>query len=461
MKRKNLINHMFLINSIMLFLSFCMIYISLNYVAKNYVHDMTKNAMKSNFTILDSINAHKNIPDNPTKNQDSVFVWAYYTIYDDKQEIKYANEPQKKESLQILDYLKQHHLKPNRRKGLFIPIKKKTYYVMRKDYDGVFEDGLVTKTGTKQDRTYHVINFADITYTQNLINQINFYLIVSLVLMFIIMLFIMGKTFLGIRESIQSVQTFISNLWRDQKPTNTTDKHIVFSDFDPLLKESQEMTKRIRQAEASQLTFFQNASHELRTPLMSIQGYTEGMKEGIIQEELAYTIILQESQKMKQLVDDIMLLSRLDGSSHPKKEKILMDNLVSNYVSYFKPIAHQKGLELTYNHTNQVFAIGGNEELLQKAITNIVSNALRYAKRNINITLKANQVIIENDGPAISSKDLPHIFERFYKGKEGQTGIGLAMVKEIMHQHKGDILVNSQANKTQFILVFDCHTFAT
>lgn len=332
---------------------------------------------------------------------------------------------------------------------------------MGKDYDGVFEDGLVTKTGTKQDRTYHVINFADITYTQNLINQINFYLIVSLVLMFIIMLFIMGKTFLGIRESIQSVQTYISNLWRDQKPTNTTDKHIVFSDFDPLLKESQEMTKRIRQAEASQLTFFQNASHELRTPLMSIQGYTEGMKEGIIQEELAYTIILQESQKMKQLVDDIMLLSRLDGSSHPKKEKILMDNLVSNCVSYFKPIAHQKGLELTYSHTNQAFAIEGNEELLQKAITNIVSNALRYAKSNINITLKANQVIIENDGPAISSKDLPHIFERFYKGKEGQTGIGLAMVKEIMNQHKGDILVNSQANKTQFILVFDCHTFAT
>ncbi|WP_205029787.1 sensor histidine kinase [Streptococcus porcinus] len=460
MKQKSLINHMFIINSVMLFLGFCMIYMSLNYVAKDYVHSMTRNTMKSNFTILDSINAHKPIPDNLSKDQDSVFIWAYYAIYDDNNHLKYANETKKKESLQIFRYMNQHHIISNRQRGVFIPIKKKTYYVMADVYQGVFEDGLISKTGTKQDRTYRVINFTDITYTQNLINQINYYLILSLSLLFLIMLFIMGKTFFGIKESIQSVQTYISNLWRDKETIDGKDKHIVFSDFDPLLKESQEMTKRIRQAEASQLTFFQNVSHELRTPLMSIQGYTEGVKEGIIQESLAYDIILNESQKMKQLVDDIMLLSRIDGNANIQKETIILEDILTNCVAYFKPIAHQKGIELTY-HINQHCAIEGSEELIQKAITNIVSNALRYAKTSICITLQTNRITIENDGPAIASQDLPHIFERFYKGDKGQTGIGLAMVKEIMNQHQGEVLVISKENNTQFILNFDYHTFAT
>ncbi|MCC9932942.1 sensor histidine kinase, partial [Streptococcus agalactiae] len=137
---------------------------------------------------------------------------------------------------------------------------------------------------------------------------------VILVLTYIPMLFIMRKTFTGIRESIQSVQTYISSLWKNQGNHQSSQKEIVFSDFDPLLLESQEMANRIYQAEESQRNFFQNASHELRTPLMSIQGYTEGVQEGIIDAELAHSVILQESKKMKQLVDDIILLSKLDSN---------------------------------------------------------------------------------------------------------------------------------------------------
>ncbi|MCC9940183.1 sensor histidine kinase, partial [Streptococcus agalactiae] len=258
---------------------------------------------------------NKKIPDENMVNQDSIFVWSYYAIFDQHYRMKYGTDNHKKESHDIIRYLTQKRLWQisKEKDGMFVTIKKKTYYVMTKDYSGILVDGSIKKVPKAQSQLFHVINFSDITYTQHLITKINHFLIVILVLTYIPMLFIMRKTFTGIRESIQSVQTYISSLWKNQGNHQSSQKEIVFSDFDPLLLESQEMANRIYQAEESQRNFFQNASHELRTPLMSIQGYTEGVQEGIIDAELAHSVILQESKKMKQLVDDIILLSKLDS----------------------------------------------------------------------------------------------------------------------------------------------------
>lgn len=255
--------------------------------------------MQANFTILDSIYNNKKIPDENMVNQDSIFVWSYYAIFDQHYRMKYGTDNHKKESHDIIRYLTQKRLWQisKEKDGMFVTIKKKTYYVMTKDYSGILVDGSIKKVPKAQSQLFHVINFSDITYTQHLITKINHFLIVILVLTYIPMLFIMRKTFTGIRESIQSVQTYISSLWKNQGNHQSSQKEIVFSDFDPLLLESQEMANRIYQAEESQRNFFQNASHELRTPLMSIQGYTEGVQEGIIDAELAHSVILQESKK--------------------------------------------------------------------------------------------------------------------------------------------------------------------
>lgn len=272
MKKKSLISNLILINSITLFLGFYLIYFSVNYVIKDYVHQMTRNSMQANFTILDSIYNNKKIPDENMVNQDSIFVWSYYAIFDQHYRMKYGTDNHKKESHDIIRYLTQKRLWQisKEKDGMFITIKKKTYYVMTKDYSGILVDGSIKKAPKAQSQLFHVINFSDITYTQHLITKINHFLIVILVLTYIPMLFIMRKTFTGIRESIQSVQTYISSLWKNQGNHQSSQKEIVFSDFDPLLLESQEMANRIYQAEESQRNFFQNASHELRTPLMSI-----------------------------------------------------------------------------------------------------------------------------------------------------------------------------------------------
>ncbi|EAO76974.1 sensor histidine kinase, partial [Streptococcus agalactiae H36B] len=191
-------------------------------------------------------------------------------------------------------------------------------------------------------------------------------------------------------------------------------KRIVFSDFDPLLLESQEMANRIYQAEESQRNFFQNASHELRTPLMSIQGYTEGVQEGIIDAELAHSVILQESKKMKQLVDDIILLSKLDSNLSDQKDEFSLNELLNSIIAYFKPLANKQKISITYRPDEHEKLLKGNEELIQRAINNILSNALRYAVSHIEISYTNQKLTISNDGPAISKEDLPYIFDRFY-----------------------------------------------
>ncbi|KLL31188.1 hypothetical protein VZ99_02605 [Streptococcus agalactiae] len=92
MKKKSLISNLILINSITLFLGFYLIYFSVNYVIKDYVHQMTRNSMQANFTILDSIYNNKKIPDENMVNQDSIFVWSYYAIFDQHYRMKYGTD---------------------------------------------------------------------------------------------------------------------------------------------------------------------------------------------------------------------------------------------------------------------------------------------------------------------------------------------------------------------------------
>lgn len=452
-KKKNLMNRLLLVNCLTLLLTFGLIYLSVNHVVKDYVYQLTQTSMKANFSILDSLNQGQEIPDNTDKEQDSIFVWSYYATYSDLGLRIFTNEVKKGVSDQLYAYLSTRHLwqRAGKKDGLLVTLGEKTYFVMTKTYLGHLQDGEVVKSASGANQKFRVINFSDVTKTQKLVHRIHLFLLSILIVTFSLMMLVVFKTFRDIRQSIHSVQAYISSLWRDSQ-SQKEQEELVFSDFDPLLRESQEMADRIQKAEASQAQFFQNASHELRTPLMSLQGYTEGLQTGIIPPETAYPVLMQESQKMRQLVDDILLLSRIDSRTEFKKDKLSLTDLLADMMAYFGPIAKQNDLILTGEVDQEVYRIEGNAELLEKALSNIVTNALRYAKSQIVIEEKQGTITIRNDGPAISQADLPYIFERFYKGQGGQTGIGLAMAQEIILQHRGQISVASDEKWTVFTI---------
>lgn len=203
--------------------------------------------------------------------------------------------------------------------------------------------------------------------------------------------------------------------------------------------------KQIDNSQKKLKEFFQNVSHELKTPIMSIQGYAEGIQTKVIEDQSkAIEVIIEESEKMSDLVEELLYISKIDsGQLTMKKEPIEINELLYDCLRSIEMIAQNKGVEIKINFDETSPIIYGDEQQLSKAFTNILINAVRYATSQISIKCSKNKKHIEiifcDDGEGISEKNLPHVFERFYKGENGNTGIGLALTKEIIDIHKGKV----------------------
>ncbi|MDO4734962.1 MAG: HAMP domain-containing sensor histidine kinase [Lachnospiraceae bacterium] len=214
------------------------------------------------------------------------------------------------------------------------------------------------------------------------------------------------------------------------------------------------MGKKIETDQNRQKQFFENASHELKTPLMSIQGYAEGLQAGIITEpEKATKVILNETDKMTGLVNDILSISRLESGAYKlKKEPVFMQEFLSECLTSMEAAIYEKRLRVSFDVAP--YAIEADRTQLEKAVRNILSNAIRYARSEIRIWFDGKKLIIWDDGTPISEESLKHLFERFYTGQNGNTGIGMSLTKEIVEQHGWKIKAENTAAGAQFVITF-------
>ena len=198
-----------------------------------------------------------------------------------------------------------------------------------------------------------------------------------------------------------------------------------------------------KEAERQQ-TFFQNASHELKTPLMAIQGYAEGIQAGVMDTGSAAEVILAESDRMTGLVDELLDISKIDMGRQPLTlSETDIRELLYDSIRAVEPAAAASGITIAPDFPEEPIMVKCDDTQIRRAVTNILTNGLRYARSELRLTCwpdKRNVIIrIQDDGDGIAEGDLPHIFERFYMGKSGKSGIGLALTKEIIHLHKGTI----------------------
>ena len=211
--------------------------------------------------------------------------------------------------------------------------------------------------------------------------------------------------------------------------------------------------KSIEEEQETQKRFFENASHELKTPLMSIQGFAEGLQGGIIEEpEHAYRVIMKETSRMADLVDEILLLSKYDRKQQTlMKEKISVAELVGDCLDMLGAEIRKRDLLLTVDIADQFIEV--DEEQMRRAVSNILSNALRYAKTKISVTYRENRLCIWDDGEPPAEDELATIFERFHTGKNGNTGIGLALAKEVVEAHGYSICAENRDGGVQFVIL--------
>ena len=197
-----------------------------------------------------------------------------------------------------------------------------------------------------------------------------------------------------------------------------------------------------KEAERQQ-TFFQNASHELKTPLMAIQGYAEGIQAGVMDTGGAADVILEESDRMTELVEELLDISKIDmGRQQLALSEMDVRELLYDSIRAMEPAA-AGGIAIVPDFPEEPVMVSCDDTQLRRAVTNILSNGVRYARSKLRLTCRADKrhvtIRIQDDGDGIAEEDIPHIFDRFYMGRSGKSGIGLALTKEIIHLHKGTI----------------------
>ncbi|MCU6707445.1 HAMP domain-containing histidine kinase [Paenibacillus sp. J5C_2022] len=210
----------------------------------------------------------------------------------------------------------------------------------------------------------------------------------------------------------------------------------------------------LEQYEKSQKQFFQNASHELKTPLMSIQGYAEGMKDGIFTGEKAEKglgVIVKECERLKSIVTEMILLAKLESEEGIfRTEQIKIETLIQELTDRLHPLLLTKGLELQTVIADNVASrhIAGDREKLLQALLNIAANAARYAKKTIWVRAWIGEqnvhLEIADDGEGIPESLLPRLFQRFAKGAHGETGLGLAISRAIVERSRGQITASNR-----------------
>ncbi|MGK0576920.1 ATP-binding protein [Macrococcus capreoli] len=206
--------------------------------------------------------------------------------------------------------------------------------------------------------------------------------------------------------------------------------------------------------------FIANVSHELRTPIQMLQGYTEAILDGIVEEKADVdeflNIILDESKRLNRLVNELINVARIDaGENTLNKEDIDITTLIEKNVQNFKQSALEHETLLIVNTEHTRTALIDYDKMFQ-VLTNLLDNAMRYTKKGDKITIHTYNdtqnlyIDVSDTGVGIAKEHIEHIFDRFYKvdqartrGKHG-TGLGLFIVKAIIESHGGKITVTSK-----------------
>jgi signal transduction histidine kinase/CHASE2 domain-containing sensor protein len=204
-------------------------------------------------------------------------------------------------------------------------------------------------------------------------------------------------------------------------------------------------------------------THELRTPLVAIQGFAELMLRypNSPMCSAAPKTIHRESKRLLALINSYLDVLRLDAGARPvRSESVVLDKAVREVFEILQTLAEPRGMKLVLDSMEPV-EVQGDPHLLSGAILNLVSNAIKYSEPEGTIRVQCLRehdtasVFVHNTGEPISEKDLPHLFDAYYRGTKTEHstpgwGLGLAFVKRIVDKHGGQLRVTSDSGGTSF-----------
>ena len=241
-------------------------------------------------------------------------------------------------------------------------------------------------------------------------------------------------------------------------------------EFSQLCQDFEEMRKRLKESTEEKILMdkenkelISNISHDLKTPITAVKGYVEGIMDGVADtpEKMNRYVrtIYNKTNEMDHLINELTFYSKIDTNRIPYTfSKLNVEDYFSDCAEELGLEMETKGIELVYaNYVEKGVQVIADGEQIRRVIHNIVSNAIKYMEKPrgiIQLRVKDVgdfiQVEIEDNGKGIAAKDLPYIFDRFYRtdvsrnSSKGGSGIGLSIVKKIMEDHGGKVWATSR-----------------
>lgn len=279
---------------------------------------------------------------------------------------------------------------------------------------------------------------------------------------FKIILLVVGITFIivslliliwsnNLVNRIKKLKEKIDNL------NNDNYNHKIKYDYDDELSTLEVAMEKMRiylkEEEEYKNQMYQNISHDFKTPITVMKSYIEAFEDGVITDKEAVKVSKEQLSKLEGKVHSLLYLNKLNYFKDKKdiiKERCDVSKVVFDSVDKFSLVRNDIKFTLDIDEKNTIFK--GSDEMWEAIIDNILNNFIRYANKEIKITIKNNKIILFNDGPNIDKDVLNNIFSPFEKGVNGVFGLGLSIVKKTLTFLNYDINIQNTKNGVKFII---------
>lgn len=314
--------------------------------------------------------------------------------------------------------------------------------------------------GIKDHDTFRYIATLNIKQILEGLSQYALYMLIADILITIIIAFFFGRS---LTKPLTQILNQIQHLKNRKFASMPTKKGLYSEVFQNLNDVSEELAaheqERLR-LEVMREEWISNISHDMKTPLSSIRGYAEIMQEAdTLEEVMTYAqVIEKQSLHMGELLDDLNLTMRL------RNQQLPLQLQTTNIVSFSREVIIEllnepqfESYDLQFDTTSEEIRCTIDRHFIKRALLNFIYNAMRHNTENTSITLQCTikdtnaYLTITDNGKGIAEQDLPHIFERYYRGTSTQqtigTGLGTAIARDIIEAHDGKVWLTSTVGK--------------